>query len=93
VLHRLGVSVVYGDHPERYPRPKLDELRSWFADGGADLLVLPDEPYQFTDRDGPDVFPGVRYVLVSGRYLTWYGPSLLAAHPELSAALGPVVEQ
>jgi ABC-type Fe3+-hydroxamate transport system substrate-binding protein len=93
VLRRLGVSVVYADYPERYPRPKLDELRSWFADGSADLLVLPDEPYEFTDRDGPDAFPGVRYVLVSGRYLTWYGPSLLAAHEELSAALGPVVEE
>ncbi|GLY68215.1 helical backbone metal receptor [Amycolatopsis taiwanensis] len=87
VLQRLGVSIVYGDYPERYPRPKLDELRSWFASGMADLLVLPDEPYEFTHEDGPDAFPGVRYALVSGRYLTWYGPSLLVAHQELSAAL------
>ncbi|SFK25573.1 helical backbone metal receptor [Amycolatopsis sacchari] len=87
VLRRLGVSIVYGSEADRYPRPKLDELRSWFAEGAADLLVLPDEPYLFTAEDGPEAFPGVPYVLVSGRYLTWYGPSLVAAHAELSAVL------
>ncbi|WP_089303487.1 helical backbone metal receptor [Haloechinothrix alba] len=91
VLHRLGVSTVYSAHTDRYPRPKLDELRAKFTDGSADLLVLPDEPYYFTDDDGPDWFPGVTYVLVSGRYLTWYGPSLVDAHAELSAALDRVL--
>ncbi|KAA9152842.1 cobalamin-binding protein [Amycolatopsis acidicola] len=83
VLRRVGVSIVYGEHEDRYPRPKLDELRSWFADGEADLLVLPDEPYEFTADDGPDFFPGVPYELVSGRYLTWYGPSLVDAYHAL----------
>jgi ABC-type Fe3+-hydroxamate transport system substrate-binding protein len=87
VLRRLGVAGVYADHEDRYPRPKLDELRARFDDGVADLLVLPDEPYEFTNSDGPEAFPGVRYVLVSGRYLTWYGPSLVDAHRELSAVL------
>jgi ABC-type Fe3+-hydroxamate transport system substrate-binding protein len=87
VLRRLGVSIVYQDYRDRYPRPQLAELRSWFADGDADLLVLPDEPYEFTDEDGPDAFPGIRYLLVSGRYLTWYGPSLVDAHVELSLSL------
>jgi ABC-type Fe3+-hydroxamate transport system substrate-binding protein len=87
VLRRLGVSIVYRGHADRYPRPKLDELRSWFAEGAADLLVLPDEPYEFTDSDGPEAFPGVPHVLVNGRYLTWYGPSLVDAHRELSRSL------
>ncbi|MCP2183542.1 ABC-type Fe3+-hydroxamate transport system, substrate-binding protein [Prauserella alba] len=87
VLRRLGVDHVYAGADDRYPRPKLDLLRQRFTDGEADLLVLPDEPWEFTDADGPDAFPGVPYVLVSGRYLTWYGPSLVAAHRELSAAL------
>lgn len=87
VLRRLGISHVYSGHEDRYPRPKIDELRAKFADGEADLLVLPDEPYLFTDIDGPEAFPNVPYVLVSGRYLTWYGPSLVDAHRELSAAL------
>ncbi len=88
VLHRLGVANVYADHAERYPRPKRDEIAARFDAGEADLLVLPDEPWEFTEHDGPDAFPGVPYVLVSGRYLTWYGPSLVDAHRELSAALG-----
>lgn len=92
VLRRLGVHNVYGEtvattDAERYPRPTVDELRGRFAGGDADLLVLPDEPYAFTDEDGPDFFPEVPYVLVSGRALTWYGPSLATAHRELTAAL------
>ena len=87
VLHRLGVSNVYADATERYPRPKIDELRARITEDAVDLLVLPDEPYEFTAEDGPGFFPGVPYVLVSGRYLTWYGPSLVDAHHHLSAAL------
>ncbi|EHR49329.1 ABC-type Fe3+-hydroxamate transport system, periplasmic component [Saccharomonospora marina XMU15] len=87
VLRRLGVEHVYADHAERYPRPKLAELREKFDSGEADLLVLPDEPYEFTADDGPESFPGVPYALLSGRYLTWYGPSLVAAHGELARSL------
>jgi len=83
VLARLGVTHLYADADDRYPRPKLDEL----LDRGPDLLVLPDEPYAFTDADGPDAFPGVPYALVSGRHLTWYGPSLAEARTVLSAQL------
>jgi len=88
VLRRVGVANVYSEHADRYPRPKIDELRAQF-DSGADLLVLPDEPYLFTAEDGPESFPGVRFVLVSGRYMTWYGPSLVDAHAELLTVLDP----
>ena len=81
VLRRLGVVNVYDEHPERYPRPTLDELRG----REPDLVVLPDEPYRFTAEDGPEAFPGVPCALLSGRHLTWYGPSLAEA-PELLAA-------
>jgi ABC-type Fe3+-hydroxamate transport system substrate-binding protein len=84
VLARLGIDNVYASSPERYPRPPLDELRA----SGADLVVLPDEPYAFTASDGPESFPGMPYALVSGRLLTWYGPSLVTARALLSAALG-----
>jgi ABC-type Fe3+-hydroxamate transport system substrate-binding protein len=83
VLRRVGVENVYADSAERYPRPPIDELRTR-AD---DLVVLPDEPYEFTAEDGPGFFPEARPVLVSGRYLTWYGPSLVDAHAVLSEAL------
>jgi hypothetical protein len=88
VLLRLGVGNAYAKHQERYPRPPLDELNTRLMDGTADLVVLPDEPYLFTATDGPEAFPGARAVLVSGRYLTWCGPSLVDARESLSAALG-----
>ncbi|MFB9177733.1 helical backbone metal receptor [Dactylosporangium sucinum] len=79
VLVRLGLVNAFRTSPERYPRVNLAELRS--ADPG--LVLLPDEPYPFTDDDGPEAFPGIRTVLVSGRQLTWYGPSLASARAEL----------
>jgi hypothetical protein len=60
---------------ERYPRRGRAVLRA----AGADLVVLPDEPYAFGETDGPEAFPGVPAALVSGRHLTWYGPSLAEA--------------
>jgi ABC-type Fe3+-hydroxamate transport system substrate-binding protein len=83
VLARLGVSNVYEGHAERYPRPPIEELRR----AGADLVVLPDEPYAFTADDGPEAFAGTRCVLVSGRHLTWYGPSLRDAPDVLRGQL------
>ncbi|WP_225811099.1 helical backbone metal receptor [Streptomyces spinosus] len=84
VLARLGVDHLYAHHPERYPRIPLDELRA----RRPDLVVLPDEPYRFTADDGPEAFPGLPCALVSGRHLTWYGPSLTEAPRVLAGALG-----
>lgn len=83
VLRRLGVANLYADHAERYPRPDLAELRAH----PPELVVLPDEPYRFTAGDGPESFPGVPCALVSGRHLTWYGPSLAEAPALLAAQL------
>ncbi|MGQ5638775.1 MULTISPECIES: helical backbone metal receptor [unclassified Streptomyces] len=83
VLARLGVDHLYAGHPDRYPRVPLQELRS----AAPDLVVLPDEPYRFTADDGPEAFPGLPCALVSGRHLTWYGPSLTEAPRVLSEAL------
>ncbi|MFE0511766.1 helical backbone metal receptor [Streptomyces sp. NPDC058964] len=83
VLARLGVDHLHADHPERYPRIPLDELRA----AAPDLVVLPDEPYRFTPDDGPEAFPGLPCALVSGRHLTWYGPSLAEAPSVLAEAL------
>ena len=83
VLRRLGVDQLYADHAERYPAVPVEELRAC----GADLVVLPDEPYRFTATDGPEAFPGTPAALLSGRHLTWYGPSLREAPAVLSAQL------
>ena len=83
LLGRLGVANLYAGHRDRYPRIGLAELQG----AGADLVVLPDEPYRFSETDGPESFPGVPAALVSGRHLTWYGPSLAEAPAVLGRQL------
>ena len=81
VLRRLGVDNVLADSPERYPTMKLDLVPE------VDLVVLPDEPYEFTEADGPEAFPGTPCVLVNGRFLTWYGPAMIEAPLALLTSL------
>ncbi|MDN5918762.1 MAG: helical backbone metal receptor [Pseudonocardia sp.] len=80
ILDRLGIDNVLGDDPDRYPRFDPSDLPEH------DLVVLPDEPYLFTADDGPETFDAPS-ALVSGRLLTWYGPSLSEAAHELPIRL------
>ncbi|MET9794923.1 helical backbone metal receptor [Nocardiopsis alba] len=80
VLTRLGAANVFADLPGRYPEADPDEATD------ADLVLLPDEPYVFTPDDGPEAFD-VPWAPVSGRDLTWYGPSLIEARQRLARAL------
>jgi hypothetical protein len=75
LARRLGWANAYADSADRYPKVEPAEIEA----SGVDLVLLPDEPYVFTADDGPEAFPGTATRLVSGRLLTWYGPSLLAA--------------
>lgn len=81
VLSRLGVDNALAHDPERYPVRRLEDLPA------VDLVVLPDEPYPFTDDDGPESFPVTPCALVSGRHLTWYGPAMVEAPAMLRAQL------
>ncbi|MFE5332114.1 helical backbone metal receptor [Embleya sp. NPDC056575] len=83
VLTRFGLTNVFARHAQRWPKVSLDELRA----AEPDVVVLPDEPYRFTAEDGPEAFPGLPVALVDGRYLTWYGPSLVAAPSVLAGQL------
>ncbi|WP_068067182.1 helical backbone metal receptor [Nocardia xishanensis] len=78
LARRLGLRLVHADRPERYPRVDEAELTR-----GVELAILPDEPYVFTETDGPEAFPGIPCALVEGRSLTWYGPSLVTARETL----------
>jgi ABC-type Fe3+-hydroxamate transport system substrate-binding protein len=84
VLARLGLVNAFAAGEDRYPHVTVDDVLA----ARPDVVLLPDEPYLFTADDGPEAFPGVRSVLVSGRALTWYGPSLAGARADLLAALG-----
>ncbi len=84
LLRRLGWVNAYADHTERYPQVDLAEI----DDPDLDLVVLPDEPYVFGADDGPEAFTRLPTRLVSGRLLTWYGPSLVSARRRLTTDLG-----
>jgi len=81
VLARLGIRNVYSQAADRYPKVELAELQA------VELVVLPDEPYAFGPDDGPECFPDQDVALVSGRHLTWYGPSLVEAPAVLAEQL------
>jgi ABC-type Fe3+-hydroxamate transport system substrate-binding protein len=81
LLRRSGLANVYAEHEDRYPRVSVEELEA----AGADLVLLPDEPYEFTAADGPEAFLHTPTQLVSGRLLTWYGPAMLEARQVLDA--------
>ncbi|HVQ95231.1 MAG TPA: helical backbone metal receptor [Mycobacteriales bacterium] len=83
VLRQLGLANAFAGSPGRYPKVSVAEIRA----SGADLIVLPDEPYAFGSDDGPAEFPGLPVALVSGRHLTWYGPSLAEARDLLERQL------
>ncbi|MBB3083645.1 helical backbone metal receptor [Geodermatophilus sabuli] len=86
VVARLGLVNVFAGSDDRYPAVAVEAI----AAAGPDVVVLPDEPYEFTADDGPEAFPGTRTALVSGRDLTWYGPSLAPARARLLEAIGAI---
>lgn len=79
MLARLGCDNAFHDSAGRYPTVTAEELDSM----GLDMVLLPDEPYVFTSTDGPDAFTRTPTALISGRMLTWYGPSLVPARSAL----------
>ncbi len=93
LLVRLGCRNAFGDDGDpaagergRYPALEVAEIDD---PERVDLVLLPDEPYVFTADDGPEAFDRVPTALVSGRLLTWYGPSLVGARAALEDAVRP----
>lgn len=78
LLRRCGWTNVFDTGEDRYPAVDLADLDQ----PDLDLVLLPDEPYVFTDTDGPEAFTRVPTRLVSGRLLTWYGPAMVTAYDE-----------
>ncbi|SEC26877.1 hypothetical protein SAMN04489844_1984 [Nocardioides exalbidus] len=80
LLRSAGLLNVLADSADgRYPSVDLASIDR----AGADVVLLPDEPYVFTADDGPEAF-ATPTRLVSGRLLTWYGPAMVEAHALLT---------
>ncbi len=80
IVSRLGLAHLDAGGLDRYPKIDLSAL----MDERPRLVLLPDEPYPFAHDDGPEAFPDVPTALVSGRDLTWYGPSMATARATLT---------
>ncbi len=84
VLQACGVHNVFAGHPDRYPEVTLDDVRR----ARPDLVILPSEPYAFTERhvaEVQDLAPDVR--LLDGRDLFWWGVRTPGALVRITAAL------
>lgn len=84
LLRRLGWRNVFESDDGRYPAVDLSEIER----RRPDVVLLPDEPYEFTAQDGPEAFEHVPTRLVSGRLITWYGPALIEAWQSLNDTFG-----
>jgi ABC-type Fe3+-hydroxamate transport system substrate-binding protein len=72
LLDLLGLENVFRGAKERYPGVTLEEI----AARGADLVLLPGEPYPFKDRHVTEVagaLPDSDVRLLDGRDLFWWG--------------------
>jgi ABC-type Fe3+-hydroxamate transport system substrate-binding protein len=83
VLFRAGGDNVCSGEADRYPIVELSVI----AERAPEIVLLPDEPYRFSDKhrdalaplaDTPALRTG-RVHLVDGKALSWYGPRTPAA--------------
>ena len=92
VLRMMGFNNVYAAAGKRYPATTLDEA----IELRPDVVLLPDEPYEFSDKDVDElrtVLPlglARRVLIVSGRDLHWYGVHMVSGLKSLAQRLARV---
>lgn len=80
MLRAAGGVNVCGSDPGRYPTVTLDAI----ANAAPEVVLLPDEPYRFTEKDRSALEPlaatpalrADRVHFVDGKALSWYGPRI-----------------
>jgi len=97
MLRICGGESIFHDCQERYPTVTLAEM----AARRPEVILLPDEPFPFSDRhladfhalpDVPAVRAG-RLCLVDGKVLSWYGPRIAESLRTLTGILRPVMQE
>ena len=92
VLRMLGYNNIFASAGERYPMTTLEAA----LDLRPDIVLLPDEPYEFGPADVDElraVLPPAlsrRVLIVSGRDLHWYGVHMVQGLKSLAALLSRV---
>jgi ABC-type Fe3+-hydroxamate transport system substrate-binding protein len=83
VLTAVGVANVYGDAATDYPQVDLSDV----ADRRPDLVLVPSEPYEFTDAHLDELRVVAPVVRVDGQDLFWWGARTPDAIGRLHAAI------
>jgi ABC-type Fe3+-hydroxamate transport system substrate-binding protein len=91
LIAACGGRNVFGERQERYPHLELAEMAAL----DPQVILLPSEPYRFTERHKADfgAFAEVTAVknghifLVDGRTVTWYGPRIARSLSEVKRLL------
>jgi ABC-type Fe3+-hydroxamate transport system substrate-binding protein len=88
LLASIGVTNVFADHSDSYPTVTLDEV----AHLAPRVVLLPSEPYPFTDRHVAELrqaVKGAEVRLIDGQDLFWWGARTRAARARLAQAIAP----
>ena len=86
LLELLGIDLVTADATDSYPTVELDEIAALRPD----LVLVPSEPYVFTDDHVAELraqFGTAQVVRVDGQDLFWWGARTPSAIDRLSGAL------
>jgi ABC-type Fe3+-hydroxamate transport system substrate-binding protein len=92
VLRMMGYNNVFASAGERYPMTTLAAA----LERRPDIVILPDEPYEFGERDVEELKKALppalsrRLLIVSGRDLHWYGVHMVAGLRSLADRLSRV---
>lgn len=71
VMRLAGGANVFA-HRSRYPEVTMDEVR----EARPDFVVLPDEPFRFTEKHTAEFETIAPAQVVNGQWLWWYGPRM-----------------
>lgn len=83
LLAALGVTNCYGDSADHYPEVTLDDVEQ----RAPDAILVPSEPYTFTDAHLTDLTTIAPVLRVDGQDLFWWGSRTPAAMARLHAQL------
>ena len=83
LLHRLGVQNVFADAADDYPTVELDAAAALTPD----VVLVPSEPYGFTDEHLDELAAVARPIRVDGQDLFWWGARTPAALERLHRSL------
>lgn len=75
-----------GDRDTRYPRIELAEV----VERAPDVVLLPDEPYRFSDEDRKpfeELLPEAQVHLIPGKDLFWYGTQTVRSLDRMRALI------